>query len=137
MRIAKPPNPAVDQIYTDVGKRIRDARGRAGLSQEDLAAAVALKRTSITNIESGRQKLLLHTFVDVAAALGVSPAALLPELTPAGDAQQEFNSVLEHEQVRLDALTAAEEDWIRAVAITPQRAPDGPDSDVRRPARYP
>jgi len=33
----------------------------------------------VTNIEKGRQKLLLHTFCDLAAAVGVAPSALLPE----------------------------------------------------------
>jgi hypothetical protein len=41
-----------------------------------------LTRTSIINIEKGRQQLLVHTLVDIAGALGVPVVELLP---PAGD----------------------------------------------------
>ncbi len=64
-------------MYREVGARIRKAR--AGRKQQQLAIAVGLTRTSITNIEQGRQKILLHTFLAIAAALGVPPAQLLPD----------------------------------------------------------
>jgi DNA-binding XRE family transcriptional regulator len=48
------------------------------LTQEELAHRVHLKRTSITNIEKGRQKLLVHTLFDIAAALDVPIADLIP-----------------------------------------------------------
>ena len=48
------------------------------VTQEGLAKLVGLTRTSLTNIEKGRQKILLHTFADLAAALRVAPAELLP-----------------------------------------------------------
>lgn len=67
-----------DRFYKHVGEKIRAARGK-GLSQEALAAAVGLTRTSISNIEKGRQRLLLHTLVDLAATLKVTPASLLPD----------------------------------------------------------
>ncbi len=49
------------------------------VTQENLAKLVGLTRTSLTNIEKGRQKILLHTFADLASALGVRPAELLPK----------------------------------------------------------
>lgn len=49
------------------------------MTQEGLASLVSLTRTSITNIEKGRQKILLHTIVDIASTLRVAPADLLPE----------------------------------------------------------
>jgi transcriptional regulator with XRE-family HTH domain len=66
-------------FYAEVGRRIRCARERAGLTQDALAAQVALSRTSVTNIERGRQKMLLHTLWGAAQAMGVEPAGLLPE----------------------------------------------------------
>src|SRR5437879_2601330 len=54
-------------FYKQVGEKIRSRRGKK-LSQEALASAVGLTRTSISNIEKGRQRLLLHTLVDVADA---------------------------------------------------------------------
>lgn len=66
-------------IYAETGRLIRDKRKAKGVSQERLAALVGLSRTSITNIERGRQKLLLHTLADIAGALGMEPHDLLPK----------------------------------------------------------
>jgi DNA-binding XRE family transcriptional regulator len=65
--------------YAETGRLIRDSRKAKGISQGRLAASVGLSRTSITNIERGRQKLLLHTLVDIARVLGVEPYSLLPK----------------------------------------------------------
>ena len=59
----------LDELYKLVGRRVREARESRGLSQQRLAEEVDLTRTSITNIESGRQKLLLHTVFLLADAL--------------------------------------------------------------------
>ncbi len=67
-------------FYREVGQNVRRKREQLGLTQEALALQVALTRTSITNIEKGRQKLLLHTLVDIAHALSVDPALLLPAI---------------------------------------------------------
>jgi transcriptional regulator with XRE-family HTH domain len=72
-------------FYTEVGRRVRQARETAGLTQDTLATRVALSRTSVTNIEGGRQKMLLHTLWELAAALGVEPAALLPDARNASE----------------------------------------------------
>jgi transcriptional regulator with XRE-family HTH domain len=78
---------ATDHVdfYRTVGHLIKTTRDKSGLTQEALASRVGLTRTSITNIEKGRQKLLLHTLCDLASELGVAPAALLPEAPPATD----------------------------------------------------
>ena len=67
-----------DAFYKQVGEKIRTQRGK-NLSQEALASAIGLTRTSISNIENGRQRLLLHTLADIAAALKVDTAGLLPD----------------------------------------------------------
>lgn len=70
---------ALQQFYKEVGARVREARKRANnMTQKALAMTVGLTRTSLTNIEKGRQKMLLHTFTDIAIALGVDVADLLP-----------------------------------------------------------
>lgn len=51
----------------------------AGLTQAALANAVSLSRTSITNIEKGRQPILLHTLYSIASALNMKVPDLLPE----------------------------------------------------------
>jgi DNA-binding XRE family transcriptional regulator len=67
-----------EAFYIEVGKRIRSRRDELKIPQETLASDVGLTRTSITNIEKGRQKLLLHTFFDIARTLKTEPGALLP-----------------------------------------------------------
>ncbi len=49
------------------------------MSQATLAVSVGLSRTSITNIELGRQHVPLHTLYEVASALGVEPSQFLPD----------------------------------------------------------
>ena len=65
-------------FYEATGARIRAARVARGLTQTELAASVGLTRTSVVNIEKGRQKMLVHTLHDFAAALGSVVADLLP-----------------------------------------------------------
>ncbi|MBI3894356.1 MAG: helix-turn-helix transcriptional regulator [Acidobacteria bacterium] len=64
------------EFYLALGQRIAKAR-RGLLTQEDLAKKIGMTRTSVINIEKGRQQLLVHTLTDIARALGTSPEALL------------------------------------------------------------
>ena len=48
------------------------------MTQEKLGRLVGLSRTSITNIEKGRQHVSLHQLFAIAEALRVRPEALLP-----------------------------------------------------------
>jgi transcriptional regulator with XRE-family HTH domain len=66
-------------VYESIGRRIRELRDAAGLTQEQLAQAAHLTRGSIANIETGRQAILTGSLIDIAEGLGVSPAALLPD----------------------------------------------------------
>lgn len=68
----------IDRFYREFGKHLHDARGAAGLSQETLGAAIGLNRTSISNIEKGRQRLLMHQLPVLARVLGVGVEELLP-----------------------------------------------------------
>ena len=69
-------------IYHHIGIKIREERVRLHLTQDALASLVSLTRSSITNIEAGRQKMLLETFIEIAEALNVPPEKLLPSSTP-------------------------------------------------------
>ena len=63
--------------YVALGRQIAVAR-QTKLTQEDLAKKLSLTRTSIINIEKGRQQVLVHTLADIAGALGVPITTLLP-----------------------------------------------------------
>ncbi len=69
-------------LYEEIGERIRGLRGSAGLSQEALGDKVGLTRTSITNLEKGRQQVPLHTLYEIAGELSVPLQSLLPEQMP-------------------------------------------------------
>lgn len=66
-----------DDLYEAIGARIRDARRRAGLTQEQLAVQVGLSRASVTNVELGRQSLLVDQLVRFASVLQLDPAILV------------------------------------------------------------
>ena len=65
-------------IYKPLGQLVRAFRTRAGLSQQELADKIGLTRTSVTNIEKGRQRIPLHLLFALADALKVAPRQLLP-----------------------------------------------------------
>lgn len=66
-------------FYREVGRRVREVRQRTNMTQQSLASKVSLSRASVTNLEMGRQKLMLHTLIDIASELHVAPADLLPQ----------------------------------------------------------
>jgi len=66
-------------LYEAFGKLVRQHRERLdGMTQEKLGQLVGLSRTSITNIERGRQHVSLHQLFAIAESLRVRPDALLP-----------------------------------------------------------
>ena len=69
----------IGPIYEEFGRGLRSARKAANLTQEALAERVGLSRTSITNIEKGRQHVSLHILFSLAAAVVVEPVELLPQ----------------------------------------------------------
>ena len=69
----------VELIYKELGNHLRRARKSANLSQQSLADRVGLSRTSITNIERGRQRIPIHMLYMLANAVGVNPSDLLPD----------------------------------------------------------
>jgi transcriptional regulator with XRE-family HTH domain len=69
----------VQALYKAFGRALRGAREDAELTQSDVAQRVGLSRTSITNIERGNQHIALHQLFLLASAVGVEPAALLPD----------------------------------------------------------
>ena len=67
-----------DDFYKLIGEKIRISRQALGLSQDDLAKEVGLRRTSITNIESGQQKIQIYTLYLISQFLNMPIYSLLP-----------------------------------------------------------
>lgn len=63
-----------------IGKRIRDARKAAGLTQEELAERMGTSSVAVAQWETGRRNPKMGTVSKLAAALGVDAAELVPEL---------------------------------------------------------
>ena len=67
----------IEPVYQAVGARVRMIREALGRDQASLAKAVGLTRTSIVNLEAGRQRVQLHQLSKLAAALGTTEKHLL------------------------------------------------------------
>jgi transcriptional regulator with XRE-family HTH domain len=70
--------PDIDPFYRRLGSRIRDRRRQQQITQEAMAAHMGLTRTSIVNIEKGRQHLAVHQLVRMSDLLGCAPGDLIP-----------------------------------------------------------
>lgn len=64
-------------IYQMFGLKIRRIRETLGWSQMDLSKMLKLDRTSITKIESGTQRLMLHDVEKIASAFNMDVKQLL------------------------------------------------------------
>lgn len=60
-----------------IGSRIKSVRASRGMSQADLAVKASVSLPLISNIERGKTRMQLETFVKVAEALQVSADHLL------------------------------------------------------------
>jgi transcriptional regulator with XRE-family HTH domain len=70
----------MNAFYKEFGRLLREKRETSGapLTQQELAERVSLSRTSITNIELGKQHISLYMLFSLARALQVDPQQLLP-----------------------------------------------------------
>lgn len=65
-------------VYVELGKKIREARDKKGWTQQELSERVNLTRSSITNIENGKQKIQIDDLYFFASVLEVGILDLLP-----------------------------------------------------------
>lgn len=109
----------MEQLYREFGRLIRKRRKDAGLSQDDLAGRVGLARTSITNIEQGRQHVSLHVLYQLSNAVGVQPHELLPN-------KSSFLKQNDNLEKQLEKVPLPEEkkDWIRRLVSKTNSAGD-------------
>lgn len=63
-----------------IGRRIKEARERKNLTQEELAELVDLSSTHVSVIERGLKATKIDTFVSIANALDVSADSLLVDV---------------------------------------------------------
>ena len=63
---------------SEVGTKIRDVRLSRGMTQESLALRSGVTRNVLIDVEHGRRGILFERLLDIAEALEVVPAELLP-----------------------------------------------------------
>ena len=102
----------MQRLYKEFGRLLRASRTNKGLTQQDVADRVGLSRTSVTNIELGRQHVTLHMFYLFATALDSSPEDLLPDIKFASPNNDSLAAVLGEAQ-----LDEATKGWINKIAL--------------------
>ncbi len=89
-----------------LGRRLRDARFAAWLSQNDLAAVSGVPKARLSRYENGHTEPSLHTLRTLALALRISEATLLGD---GGDVVQECYLRLEERGVSITSKAEARE----------------------------
>lgn len=96
------------QLYSLIGKEISKHRKAKKWTQTQLAKEVSLTRTSITNIEKGRQKILVHTLWDLAEQLDIHPFKLLPKAVSTPSSPNEIIN-------KAKGISEDEKKWIKSL----------------------
>ena len=83
------------------------------MTQDAVADRVSLSRTSITNIEKGRQHISLHMLFHLSAAVGVDPHELIPKKDIISESEAIDHKVLNKAQLKDDHLN-----WVKRVVTS-------------------
>jgi transcriptional regulator with XRE-family HTH domain len=67
----------LEPVYRQLGAKIQSIRECLGWTQDELAKKVGLTRTSITNFEAGRQRILLHDLDKFAKAFNMDHRTIM------------------------------------------------------------
>ena len=72
----------MSDVAARFGRRLREVREGAGLSQEKLAELATLHRTYVSSVERGKRNISIENIERLALALDVSMRDLMPEDAP-------------------------------------------------------
>ena len=72
-----PRTQAGDALRERFARNLRSLRNKKGMTQEQLAAAASIGRSFVNQLERGHYSATLETVATLAAALDVSPDALI------------------------------------------------------------
>jgi transcriptional regulator with XRE-family HTH domain len=100
----------IEPFYAGFGSRIQNIREQRNMTQAQLGRSLnpPSTRASIANIENGKQRVLAHTLVQLAAVLNVSIQELLPPQAPESkDIEHELRRKLNLGATQLKKLAAA------------------------------
>jgi transcriptional regulator with XRE-family HTH domain len=105
-------------FYTAFGQMLSEMRRKKRISQEMLADELGLSRTSITNIEKGRQPVQLYSLYIIARLLGTDVKDLLPSA-----------AIFERPE-RTKGLNVSRSEWLETMNV--KLDPTGDDDANRR-----
>jgi transcriptional regulator with XRE-family HTH domain len=103
----------IDQFYAEIGRTIKSARLKRGLTQDIMASHLNLTRSSIINLEKGRHRPSIFQLLQISDLLKISYKDLIP-----------YNEPVYNEKVTL----AAQREILSALdkAVTDQQLTDKP-----------
>lgn len=93
-------------LYQVIGAQLKQRRLDLRMSQAHLAGQVGLLRTSITNIEAGRQKAPLHVLYALCDALDIEVTELLPAIAAVRGVAREEIAVNADQVTKVPPMTA-------------------------------
>ena len=100
------------RLHAHIGRMIKNARTKKKISQEKLGESVKLTRTSITNIEKGRHRILLDTLWQISNILDVTLLELLPK---------QSNEKIPLDKILPKHISNDERNWIKEVIEDEQK----------------
>ncbi|MDG0789964.1 helix-turn-helix domain-containing protein [Cohnella ginsengisoli] len=69
------------EIYFHIGRKLKELREKLGYKQLEVADKINMTRSSVANIEQGRQKIQIDVLYELAYLYDVDPKDLLPDLS--------------------------------------------------------
>lgn len=100
-------------INTNVGKRIREYREKANLTQEEVAEILDLSITAVSNIERGLNYPTMENFIKLANIMNVSSDLLLSDvlkqsyIAKSSELSEKIKSLSAEKQKQLFAIIEA------------------------------
>lgn len=116
----------MQRLYKEFGRLLREKRSGEKLTQQAVADRVGLSRTSVTNIELGKQHIPLHMLFEFASAVNASPDQLLPKKTFASQDSERLSAAIEELTVD-DKLKG----WIHKIALKGDQQKRDADHETR------
>lgn len=118
-----------DEINRRFGRLLNRRRSDAGFTQGNLGRALGLSRTSITNIERGRQPVSLPTLYAIAGVLHLEVVDLLPAAEGLrADGKLRLPGAAERD---LGKLSTKQVEWLKTI-VQPSPAKGGTSAGNRK-----
>lgn len=105
----------LDPIDIEIGRRVRDARTQARVTQKDLGDRIGVTSQQVQKYEAGRSRMAVSMLCRVAGALDVAPATLVGGLL--GEAAGDTDALAPRERELVAAYRALAGDVQRAALL--------------------